>query len=241
MKHVAEGDPVENMAHTAKVLNINRTTLLRLLHTLEAEGFLERKESGVGYRVGLALLSIAARSFFSQDLVEVSLPLVTRLAKETELSSHLAVLDGTNVLYMLRKAPDVPITSNVVAGTRLPAHATTTGRIMLAYMESQKIKTLYKGVTMERFSSATPRNVKELLAILDTDRRQGIAWSDSYFESGVSSAAVALRNFAGEPVGALNVSGPSDAFSPKSKRSQIETMLKQAGKEISQRLGWIER
>ena len=50
LRHVAEGNPVLNMSETAKTLKINRTTLLRLLHTLEAEGFVERRPSGAGFR-----------------------------------------------------------------------------------------------------------------------------------------------------------------------------------------------
>ena len=80
IRHVAEGNPVLNMSETAKRLKINRTTLLRLLHTLEVEGFVERRPDGAGYQVGLALLEVGARALFSQDLVQVAVPVLTRLA-----------------------------------------------------------------------------------------------------------------------------------------------------------------
>jgi DNA-binding IclR family transcriptional regulator len=69
IRHVAEGNPVLNMSETAKALKINRTTLLRLLHTLEAEGFVEKRPNGAGYQVGLSFLEVGARALFSQDLV----------------------------------------------------------------------------------------------------------------------------------------------------------------------------
>ena len=63
IRHVAEGNPVLNMSETAKALKINRTTLLRLLHTLEAEGFVERRPNGAGFQVGLSLLELVLSMF----------------------------------------------------------------------------------------------------------------------------------------------------------------------------------
>src|SRR5947209_13332797 len=100
IRHVAEGNPVLNMSETAKTLKINRTTLLRLLHTLEIEGFLERRPAAAGYQLGLTLLELSARALFSQDLVQVAVPILTRLAEALQLSAHLGVLDGSDVLYL---------------------------------------------------------------------------------------------------------------------------------------------
>src|SRR3989440_9609787 len=145
IRHVAEGNPVLNMSETAKVLKINRTTLLRLLHTLEVEGFVERRPDGAGYQVGLALLEVGARALFSQDLVQVAMPVLTRLAETLQLSSHLGVLDGTDVLYLVRRTPNTPPASNIRAGSPLPAHATTLGRMLLAHMTPLESEALHAG------------------------------------------------------------------------------------------------
>src|ERR1700716_4455111 len=134
IRHVAEGNAVLNMSETAKTLKINRTTLLRLLHTLELEGFVERRPNGAGFQMGLALLEVGARALFSQDLVQVAVPVLTRLAETLQLSSHLGVLDGTDVLYLVRRTPNTPLASNIRVGSRLPAHATNMGRMPLALM-----------------------------------------------------------------------------------------------------------
>src|SRR5260370_33529709 len=78
IRHVAEGNPVLNMSETAKTLKINRTTLLRLLHTLEVEGFVERRPDGAGYQVGLALPGVGPLALFSRDLGRVPMPGWTR-------------------------------------------------------------------------------------------------------------------------------------------------------------------
>jgi DNA-binding IclR family transcriptional regulator len=239
IRHVAEGNPVLNMSETAKVLKINRTTLLRLLHTLEVEGFVERRPGGTGYQVGLSFLELGARALFSQDLVQVAVPALTRLAETLQLSAHLGVLDGTDVLYLVRRMPNTSLASNIRVGSRLPAHATTMGRMLLAYMTPVEIETLYAGKQLQRFSDHTATTLAALRARAKDDRGAGIAWSDGYFERGISSAAVAVLDFAGSPVGAINVSGPVAAFAGDDRRATIGKELRAAGLEISRRLGWV--
>jgi DNA-binding IclR family transcriptional regulator len=239
IRHVAEGNPVLNMSETAKTLKINRTTLLRLLHTLEVEGFVERRANGAGYQVGLALLEVGARALFSQDLVQVAVPVLTRLAETLQLSAHLGVLDGTDVLYLVRRTPNTPLASNIRAGSRLPAHATTMGRMLLAHMTPREIDALYACKELQRFSEHTSTTLAAVRAKAEKDRHAGIAWSEAHFERGISSAAVPVFDFAGAPLGAINVSGPTAAFAD-AQRETIGGMLRVAGTEISRRLGWIE-
>ncbi len=239
IRHVAEGNPVLNMSETAKVLKINRTTLLRLLHTLEVEGFVERRPGGAGYQVGLALLEVGARALFSQDLVQVAVPALTQLAETLQLSAHLGVLDATDVLYLVRRTPNTPLASNIRVGSRLPAHATTMGRMLLAFMTPVEIEALYAGKELQPFSPHTSTTLAALQAKAEKDRRAGIAWSEAHFERGIGSAAVPVFDFAGTPLGAINVSGPVGAFAEEGRREIIGTELRRAGAEISRRLGWI--
>ena len=239
IRHVAEGNPVLNMSETAKALKINRTTLLRLLHTLEVEGFVERRPSGAGFQVGLSFLELGARALFSQDLVQVAVPVLTRLAETLRLSAHLGVLDRTEVLYLVRRAPNTSLASNIRVGSRLPAHATTMGRMILAFLPQLEIDKLYAGTALERFSEHTATTLAALHAKLAQDRSAGMAWSDGHFETGISSAAVPVFDFAGTPLGAINVSGPVNAFAGKEHRTVIGAELRTAGLEISRRLGWI--
>jgi DNA-binding IclR family transcriptional regulator len=240
IRHVAEGNPVLNMSETAKVLKINRTTLLRLLHTLEVEGFVERRPNGAGFQVGLALLEVGARALFSQDLVQVAVPVLTQLAETVQLSAHLGVLDGTDVLYLVRRTPNTPLASNIRVGSRLPAHATTMGRMLLAHMPTAEIERLYAGKELQRFSDHTSTTLDALRATAEKDRRAGIAWSEAHFERGIGSAAVAVFDFAGTPLGAINVSGPVGAFADETRQAIIGDELRSAGTEISRRLGWLE-
>ena len=93
--------------------------------------------------------------------------------------------------------PNTPLASNIRVGSRLPAHATTMGRMMLAFMPEVEIDKLYAGKELERFSEHTATTLAALHANAARDRSAGIAWSDAHFESGISSAAVPVFDFAG--------------------------------------------
>src|ERR1700761_4556285 len=81
LRCIAEGDAVTNMARTARELGINRTTLLRLLHALEAERFIEPRGEQSGWRIGVGLITLTAQAFFSDDLVQTAVPILTRLSE----------------------------------------------------------------------------------------------------------------------------------------------------------------
>jgi DNA-binding IclR family transcriptional regulator len=143
------------------------------------------------------------------------------------------------VLYLVRRAPNTSLASNIRVGSRLPAHATTMGRMILAFLPQLEIDKLYAGKALERFSEHTATTLAALHAKLAQDRSAGMAWSDGHFETGISSAAVPVFDFAGTPLGAINVSGPVNAFAGKERRTVIGAELRAAGLEISRRLGWI--
>jgi DNA-binding IclR family transcriptional regulator len=242
LRHIAEGDKVLNMARTARALEINRTTLLRLLRTLEAERFIEYRGEGQGYRIGLGLIGLAAQSFFSGDLVQVAAPAIARLAEATGLSAHLGVMDGREIVYVVRRTPETGrYVSNIRVGSRLPAHAAVMGRIMLAHLPPERVAQLYAGAAMPASTAHTPVTLAQLRQVLDTDAALGLAWSDGYFESGISSVAAAVFDAAGEPVAALNVSGQTADFDGPARRERIGRAVQDAAEEISRRLGWAGR
>lgn len=237
LRHIAEGDPVTNMAQTARELGINRTTLLRLLHTLEAERFIERRGDQPGWRIGMSLIAMAAQSFFSEDLVQVAVPVLTALAEELRLAAHLGVLDGREVVYVVRRAPNHALTSNIRIGSRLPAHAANIGRIILAHMPPDAVTRLFQGAPMAVLTRHTAVNLPQLRSLLDADRAAGVAWSDEHYEAGISAVSAVVLDAANSPVAGINVSGQPADFQGD-HRAAIGRAVANAAHDISCRLGW---
>jgi len=239
LRHIAEGDPVVNMARTARDIGINRTTLLRLLHTLESERLIERRGADTpGWRIGFGLIGMAAQAFFSEDLVQVAVPVLTRLAEAVGLSAHLGVLDGREVVYLVRRTPNHAFASNIRVGSRLPAHAANMGRIILAHMPPDKVAQLYEQAPMPAVTSHTAVTLAQLRERLDQDRAAGLAWSDGAFEDRIGSVAAVVRDASGSPAAAVNVSGLTTAFEGEGRRARIGQAVATAAAEISRHLGW---
>jgi len=237
LQAISDGETAANLKQTALALGINRTTLMRLLHTLEAARFVEPIPNGKGYRIGLGLVALAARA--SQDLIQAAAPVLARLATSLRLSAHLAVLDGTDALFLLRQVPNVPLASNIQPGSRIPAYATTLGRIILAYWPKEQVAQLFRNVRFRSFSNDTPRSLSGLHALLAQDRIAGYAWSDGSYTAGVCSVGFAVFDQTSKPAAAINVTGPQQLFTdtPRQRESIVES-VRSAAEELSIRLGY---
>jgi DNA-binding IclR family transcriptional regulator len=240
LRHIADGDPVTVPSRTAKEIGINRTTLVRLLSTLEDEGMIERRRDGAGYSLGPGIRQMCARALFSADVLQIADPVLADLTAALSLSSHLAVLDGKSVVYLLRRVPNLRLVSNVQIGTRLDAYSVNVGRIILAYMPENLVRTIFAGVDFTTVTEQTPKTVDALVVQLKRDRKLGLAWSDSNFEIGVSSVAAAVFDQLGRPIGAINVTGATSAFDrTPGRRQEIGAEVAQAATRISQQMGYV--
>jgi DNA-binding IclR family transcriptional regulator len=242
LRHIAAGDSVANMSVSARALGISRTTLMRLIATLEAEQMIERRADGSGYSLGLGLVGLAGQALYASDLVQVGDPVIAGLAQQLGLSTHIGVLDGSDVLYVARRTPNAHLVSNVRIGSRLPAHATTMGRIMLAHLPVSEIEDLYRNTPLKRITEKTPVTLQALLVQCAIDRTAGLAWSDSHYEAGIASTAAVLFDRLGHMIGALNVTGPTSSFATHASRhAEIGDAVRAAASTISSRLGYTAR
>jgi len=238
LRYIAEGNRCQNIAQSSKETGINRTTLIRLLNTLVLERMIEKRADGSGYFLSFGLMGLAAEAMFSRDVVQNARPVLERLAGQLELSAHLGVLDGRDVVYLGRATPNVHLVSNVRVGTRLPAHATTIGRIILAHLPEREVEELFSGAALTAATEKTPTTMGDLLTQLRSDRALGQAWSQSNFEAGLGSCAAPVFDHTGRPVAGLNVTGHESHFTTQSpRRTEIATALRSAADDISRSLG----
>lgn len=239
LRHIAEGGRCRNAAATARELGINRTTLIRLLHTLEAERMIETTDEGASWQLGPGMLTLAADALKSRDVVRLAQPVMGRLAAELGLSSHLGVLDGREIIYLLRETPNSHLVSNVREGSRLPAHATTVGRVLLGYLPDAELARRYGDQDLAAVTDKTSTTLAALREQIAADRLRGVAWSAGNFERGIGSCAAAVFDHTGRAVAAINVTGPEVQFTPGTPlAAQIEAAVKSAAAEVSATMGY---
>jgi DNA-binding IclR family transcriptional regulator len=239
LRHIAAGGRCRNAAATARELGINRTTLIRLLHTLEHERMIESIDDGASWQLGPGMIALAADALKSRDVVRLAQPVMARLAAELGLSSHLGVLDGREIIYLLRETPNSHLVSNVREGSRLPAHATTVGRILLGWQPEGDLARRYAGVELSIHTDKTAPDLIALANQIARDRANGLAWSAGNFERGIGSCAAPIFDHRGRVVAALNVTGPETHFVRETElAARIETSVKAAAAQVSAGLGF---
>ena len=186
----------------ARRLQLPRATVFRMLNTLESMGFLQRV-NGNDYRLGLAVLRLGFEFLSSLDLTELGQPIIEQLCFEIELPCNIVVRDGRSIVYVAKVKPPTPLTSSVRVGTRLPAHATLLGRVLLADLSLPELRALYPEEQLEVFSSRTPSTVMDLFNLVQADRERGYVYGAGYYENSISTIAAPVRDHTGMVVAAL--------------------------------------
>jgi DNA-binding IclR family transcriptional regulator len=229
-----------SLSEMARRIGVSRSSAFRLVHTLQRLGYLEREDETKNYRLGARVMSLGYSFLASKDIAELARPDLQRLRAQTHCSTHLGILDGAEVIYIARFAAHKPVSAMIAVGARVPAHATTMGRIILANKPAAYVRELYAGRPLAKYSDQTPLTLDALLATLEDDRRRGYVISHSNFEAGIASIAAPLFDAKGEVAGAINVSTPENAIEPARFDSEVCDALRAAARRISELSGYRE-
>ncbi|MET3230890.1 UNVERIFIED_ORG: DNA-binding IclR family transcriptional regulator [Burkholderia sp. 1263] len=231
-------EPVLGAPELSKRLKIPRTTVFRLLQTLESLGFLERADKDRNYRLGVAVLRLGFEYLSSLELTDLGLPIIEALRDETGLTSHIVIRDGRDVVFVAKAQSHAPIFSSVKVnvGTRLPAHATTHGQVLMGDMTLDELKKLYPEPELERFTKQTPVTVDDLYERIRDDARRGFAISESSFERGISVVSAPVRNDTGRIVAVITTTIPRHEIGASLLDSGLIDKVRRAAGELSQRL-----
>jgi len=206
--------------------------VFRLLTTLENMGFLERAEGGRDYRLGLAVLRLGFEYLASLELTQLGMPLLQRLCDELRTPCNLVVRDGRSIVYVAKVAPPTPFASSVTVGTRLPAHATVLGRILLEDLTLVQLRALYPEDKLEAFSPRTPVTVDQLFDMVQADRQRGYVLGEGFFESNISTIAAPVRDHSGHIVAALGATITSGHID-QSRMDEMVQRVRQTADEIA--------
>lgn len=193
----------------ARRLDVPRSTVFRLLTTLERMGFVERNDGGRDYRLGMAVLRLGFEYLASLELTEIGRPLLERLRDEIGYSCNLVVRDGRSIVYVAKSVTQTAFASHVNVGTRLPAHATVLGRVLLEDLTLAELRELYPEEHLEVFSSNTPKTVVELFDMVQNDKQRGYVLQEGFFETSISTIAAPVRDHSGKVVAAMGATIPS--------------------------------
>lgn len=199
--------PALTAVEVGELTGLNRATAYRFCQTLLALGYLE----DIGNRrftPGLRTISLAQTALAIRSLPEVATPRLAKLQQETGEAVNMAVLDDTEVVYLVRLLANHLITLRLAVGSRLPAYATSLGRAILAFLPEDEAKDILRRTSLVALTPHTKVTTKELLAELKTIRAQGYALNNQELSVGLRGIAAPVLDGNGRPIAAINISLP---------------------------------
>ncbi|HZJ06506.1 MAG TPA: IclR family transcriptional regulator C-terminal domain-containing protein [Nocardioidaceae bacterium] len=227
--------PDPTLADLAAATGFSRPAVRRILLTLQRLGYVR----GDGGRWSLTprVLTIGQHYAESHALVELSQPHLLRLAEETQESASLAALDETEVVYIARVQVRRIMSINVDVGTRVPTHATSMGRVLLAWASKDVVDAVIDSGPLPRFAPNTITNPRHLRDDLRRVREQGWAIVENELEEGLLSASAPVRDGAGDVVAALAYSTSSGRKTTWQIEREVVPLLVEEAEKISAELG----
>ncbi|HTZ85245.1 MAG TPA: IclR family transcriptional regulator [Solirubrobacteraceae bacterium] len=233
--------PVLGIADIADELSMSRSTTHRYMITLLALGYLEQDASRK-YRLGLRVTDLGMSALNSTGLREHAQPYLEELRQRTSYTASLAVLDGHEVLYVDRarsfRRGNNLAGDNVRTGSRLPAHCTAMGKLLLANLPESDQRELLAQIKLTRHGPNTITSKKALREELEDVLQTSFAVDDEELAKGLYSIAAPIRNEARQVVAAVDIALPSSMITIGELVDALGPHLVSTADRISARLGY---
>jgi DNA-binding IclR family transcriptional regulator len=228
--------PEIRLSEAARDLGVAPSTAHRLLAMLTYRGFVRQDPVSKAYQPGPSLTGVAFAIFGRIDIQRCAAPIMRDLSEQLRESIHVGVLDGADVRFVA--AVEGPAAVRVASrlGRTMPAHCTSSGKVMLAQLSQPELRQLLPDERLQRITARSIVSRKELEAELSRIRERGYAINREESEEGVASIAVAIPTRAPGLRLALNAAAPQNRLG-SSRYSTVAAALTKAAKEIGDQLG----
>jgi DNA-binding IclR family transcriptional regulator len=236
LRYLANQAHPVSAAAISRSLSLPRSSTYHLLQTLMEAGFVAHYPDERVYGLGLTAFELGSGYVRQEPLQRLARRPLANLADRCRNSAHLSVLLGREVIYVIEeRAPGRPLLITDV-GVRLPAHATASGRAMLAALPQQQVRALYPGKDAFSGGDQAPSSLSALRRLLTEVRRAGWASEDGEVTPGLASCAMAVRDGNGYPVAAVAVTFPQEERTPR-LLDEITSEIATTVRLLSRRLG----
>jgi DNA-binding IclR family transcriptional regulator len=200
--------PELTLTQISERIGINKSTVHRLLATLERNQFLERDQLTGIYHPGNRLLQLAYLALEHNDLRRLAGPFLRLLCELHRENVNLSILDGTDVIYLEVIESPQRVKLAAVTGQRLPAFCTASGKAILAFLPEEIVRQLLaRGVP--QYTQRTLTEPGDLLEDFVRARERGFAISEQEFEDGINAIAAPVFNASHQPIASISVAGPA--------------------------------
>jgi len=228
-------EPTLSLTQIAESVQMSKTTVHRLLTTLENKLFITRDKATGLYRLGFRFIEMASLVLQDVDLHRWAQPYLRRLSVECGETVDLSVLDGSDVIYLevIESSQRVKIAAAV--GQRLPAFCTASGKALLAGLPEEQVRKIL-GESLTKYTDQTSVSIPEILADLRVTAERGYAISEQEYESDINAAAAPIFDEFNHPIAAIAAVGPSFRL-PEHRLRVLGELVRKFTQIISSEIG----
>jgi DNA-binding IclR family transcriptional regulator len=236
LEAIAESAEGIGLTQLSKKTGLHSSTVFHLLKTMMALGYIRQGEDNKRYFVGRSVFCLAATMRSEVMLVNVADPILRELAIKTGNSIVFGMRSGDEIIVVAKAEGNGAFQiSERVGGTR-PSHCTAMGKVVLAAMAQGRLEQHLAGYELKPFTQNTITDRTRLLQELDEVRRSGLAFDDAEFHPELRCVAAPVRDFTGQVMGALAMSGPAWRLSLNALQ-QRSALLREGADTFSAQLG----
>lgn len=225
MEEIARNRDGIGLAELSKMVGLHNSTAFHLAKTLVSLGYIRQERDSKRYRIGLPLFALAASALDEIEMVNIATPILEQLSRDTGESGHFAVRMGDAVVVIARTSGSGAFQLTDRVGVVRPAHCTALGKVILAALDEDQIKRFLQRVELKPSTKKSITEVPALLREIADVKRTGVAYDQGEFNLEVRCIAVPTKDFTGQTIGAIGISGPiwresSQALQTKTKAVQ---------------------
>ena len=226
--------PRQTLSEVAARTGLTRAGARRILLTLQTLGYVE--SDGKLFRLTARILDLGFAYLSSLPIWNLAEPLMETLAGQVKESCSAAVLDGTDIVYVMRVSTHKIMSISLGVGSRLPAYCTSMGRMLLSALPPDQMMAVLQASERSARTRYTLTDPDELAAKIAQVRKQGWSMVNQELEEGLVSMAAAITDRTGQTVAALNISGQANRTSAKVMQETMLPALLETAQRISERL-----
>jgi IclR family transcriptional regulator, KDG regulon repressor len=228
-------DPARSLTQIAEAIHMSKTTVHRLLATLENKRFITRDSATGLYRLGLRFIEMASLVLQDVELHRWSQPYLQRLEKQYGETVDLSILDGSHVIYLEVIESPQRVKLAAAVGQRLPAFFTASGKALLAFLPEEFVKEIIYENLAEA-SNHNPVSITKMMEDLRMTAERGFAISEQEYEEEINAVAAPIFDKDKNPIASIAIVGPSFRLS-KDRLPALGESLRQMTQEISKEVG----
>lgn len=215
--------------------DIDRSSVFRLITTLTQNGYVRQDAETKKYRLGFRIMELSGAIGEQTKIETIIRPIIQRVCAATRQNTHLAILDGTEVVFIAVEQPRDSLSVHITVGTREAAGATALGKALISHLDEARMEAILGSLDLKRYTENTIISKATLRDHLAAVRRERIAEDNEEYKAGIICFAAPVLNNRNEAEYSLGISGPRDQVAPR--RREFITLVLEAGIEASRLLG----